>query len=31
MESNGKAVALSGEPLTYEAGPFVFGEPGTDG
>ena len=31
MESNGKAVTLQGETLEYQAGPFVFGEPGTDG
>mmetsp|Transcript_13839 Transcript_13839/g.6862 ORF Transcript_13839/g.6862 Transcript_13839/m.6862 type:complete len:95 (+) Transcript_13839:204-488(+) len=31
MESNGKGVGMKGEALTYETGPFVLGEPGTDG
>lgn len=31
MESNGKQVSRDGEPLTYDTGPVVFGEPGTNG
>jgi glucose-6-phosphate isomerase len=31
MESNGKSVSRSGEPLSYSTGPVVFGEPGTNG
>lgn len=31
MESNGKQVNRFGEPLAYETGPLVFGEPGTNG
>lgn len=31
MESNGKRVNRQGEPLAYETGPIVFGEPGTNG
>ena len=31
MESNGKRVNRAGEPLAYETGPIVFGEPGTNG
>lgn len=31
MESNGKRVRLDGEPVTYETGPIVWGEPGTNG
>jgi glucose-6-phosphate isomerase len=31
MESNGKAVALDGSPLAFEAGEINFGEPGTNG
>lgn len=31
MESNGKRVAMSGEPLDHPAGGIVFGEPGTNG
>lgn len=31
MESNGKRVNRAGEPITYETGPVVFGEPGTNG
>ncbi len=30
MESNGKSVALDGEPVTRATCPVVFGEPGTD-
>ncbi len=31
MESDGKAVNLAGELLTYETGPILWGEPGTNG
>ncbi|MGC2245734.1 MAG: glucose-6-phosphate isomerase [Terriglobales bacterium] len=31
MESNGKHVALDREPVTYQTGPIIWGEPGTDG
>jgi glucose-6-phosphate isomerase len=31
MESNGKHVDLAALPVTYETGPIVWGEPGTDG
>ena len=31
MESNGKRVNRRGEPISYESGPIVFGEPGTNG
>ena len=31
MESNGKSVSRSGEPISYQTGPIVFGEPGTNG
>ncbi len=31
MESNGKSVTLDGEPVTYQTGPVVWGEPGTNG
>ena len=31
MESNGKRVRIDGEPVTYETGPIVWGEPGTNG
>ncbi|MEM9170865.1 MAG: glucose-6-phosphate isomerase [Pseudomonadota bacterium] len=31
MESNGKRVAMDGEPLKAPAGPVIFGEPGTNG
>ncbi len=31
MESNGKRVALNGDPLTTPSGPVVWGEPGTNG
>jgi glucose-6-phosphate isomerase len=31
MESNGKRVNREGVPLSYAAGPVVFGEPGTNG
>jgi len=31
MESNGKHVDRTGNPLTYSSGPIVWGEPGTNG
>jgi glucose-6-phosphate isomerase len=31
MESNGKHVTLSGEPVEYPTGPVYWGEPGTNG
>jgi len=31
MESNGKHVNRDGQPITYNTGPVVFGEPGTNG
>jgi glucose-6-phosphate isomerase len=31
MESNGKSVRLDGSPVSYETGPIVWGEPGTNG
>jgi glucose-6-phosphate isomerase len=31
MESNGKSVTRDGKPVTYDTGPVVFGEPGTNG
>jgi glucose-6-phosphate isomerase len=31
MESNGKYVARDGEEVTYETGPIIWGEPGTNG
>lgn len=31
MESNGKQVNRRGEKLSYETGPVIFGEPGTNG
>lgn len=31
MESNGKYVDRSGEKVTYQTGPIVWGEPGTNG
>ena len=31
MESNGKSVNRFGEPVDYETGPVIFGEPGTNG
>jgi glucose-6-phosphate isomerase len=31
MESNGKYVDRNGEPVTYQTGPIVWGEPGTNG
>ncbi|MBS7563937.1 glucose-6-phosphate isomerase [Mucilaginibacter sp. Bleaf8] len=31
MESNGKSVDRSGNPVTYHTGPIIWGEPGTNG
>jgi glucose-6-phosphate isomerase len=31
MESNGKSVTRNGEPLSWDSGPIVWGEPGTNG
>ncbi len=31
MESNGKGVTRDGEPVDWDTGPVVWGEPGTDG
>lgn len=31
MESNGKSVTKAGEPVEYDTGPVVWGEPGTNG
>jgi len=31
MESNGKRVTRTGDPVAYTTGPVVWGEPGTDG
>ena len=31
MESNGKSVDRSGNPVTYQTGPVIWGEPGTNG
>jgi len=31
MESNGKSTDRSGEELTYQTGPIIWGEPGTNG
>lgn len=31
MESNGKSVSRDGQPLDYQSGPIVWGEPGTNG
>ena len=31
MESNGKSVTKSGEPVDYTTGPIIWGEPGTNG
>jgi glucose-6-phosphate isomerase len=31
MESNGKSVERSGERVTYQTGPIIWGEPGTNG
>lgn len=31
MESNGKQITLEGQPIKYETGPIIWGEPGTNG
>lgn len=31
MESNGKSIDRNGEPVTYQTGPVIWGEPGTNG
>jgi glucose-6-phosphate isomerase len=31
MESNGKSVTKSGQAVTYDTGPVIWGEPGTNG
>ncbi|HSO96174.1 MAG TPA: glucose-6-phosphate isomerase [Acidimicrobiia bacterium] len=31
MESNGKSVTLEGEPVGWQTGPIVWGQPGTNG
>ena len=31
MESNGKSVDRNGNPVTYQTGPVIWGEPGTNG
>ncbi len=31
MESNGKHVNRDGKPISYQTGPVIFGEPGTNG
>jgi glucose-6-phosphate isomerase len=31
MESNGKTVDRTGQPVTYQTGPVIWGEPGTNG
>lgn len=31
MESNGKSVDRTGKPVSYQTGPIVWGEPGTNG
>ncbi len=31
MESNGKSINRQGEPIPYQSGPIVWGEPGTNG
>lgn len=31
MESNGKSVSRDGQPLDYQSGPVIWGEPGTNG
>ncbi len=31
MESNGKSVDLKGQRVSYQTGPIIWGEPGTDG
>jgi glucose-6-phosphate isomerase len=31
MESNGKSIDRDGNPVTYQTGPIIWGEPGTNG
>jgi glucose-6-phosphate isomerase len=31
MESNGKSVDRNGQPVSYQTGPIIWGEPGTNG
>ena len=31
MESNGKGVTHAGEPVDYDTGPVIWGQPGTNG
>ncbi len=31
MESNGKSIDRNGEPVNYQTGPIIWGEPGTNG
>jgi len=31
MESNGKGVDLEGQPVNYQTGPIIWGQPGTNG
>lgn len=31
MESNGKSIDRNGNPVTYQTGPLIWGEPGTNG
>ncbi|HEV7349812.1 glucose-6-phosphate isomerase [Telluribacter sp.] len=31
MESNGKSVGRDGQPVNYQTGPLIWGEPGTNG
>ena len=31
MESNGKRVTITGQPVSYDTGPIYWGEPGTNG
>ncbi len=31
MESNGKSVTKDGHPISYQTGPIIWGEPGTNG
>lgn len=31
MESNGKSIDRKGNPVTYQTGPIIWGEPGTNG
>ncbi len=31
MESNGKSITLDGDPVSWQTGPIIWGEPGTNG